>query len=180
LQVTIAKAGIHASLNARCSVLAAANPQYGSYNKHKKPQENIALPDSLLSRFDLLFIVLDNISAQRDRDVAGHVLTMHQLSDRRSAVSEHEEPSLFSRALGGQSSPNDITFSVSFLKKFIYYAKTRVKPVLTEEAAEYISQVYVSVFKYCTYFHCFFKDIEIFVSKVVIVLFQLLHVNWKR
>jgi len=140
--VTIAKAGIHASLNARCSVLAAANPQYGSYNKHKKPQENIALPDSLLSRFDLLFIVLDNISAQRDRDVAGHVLTMHQLSDRRSAVSEHEEPSLFSRALGGQSSPNDITFSVSFLKKFIYYAKTRVKPVLTEEAAEYISQVY--------------------------------------
>ncbi|GJD08980.1 DNA replication licensing factor MCM3 homolog 1 [Galdieria sulphuraria] len=140
--VTIAKAGIHASLNARCSVLAAANPQYGSYNKHKKPQENIALPDSLLSRFDLLFIVLDNISAQRDRDVAGHVLTVHQMPDRHIISSENEESTLFSRALCGQSSPKDITFSVSFLKKFIYYAKTRVKPVLTEEAAEYISQVY--------------------------------------
>ncbi len=49
------------------SVLAAANPAYGQYNRHKKPSENIRLPDSLLSRFDLLFIVLDQLNPEHDR-----------------------------------------------------------------------------------------------------------------
>jgi DNA replication licensing factor MCM3 len=76
--VTIAKAGIHTTLNARCSVIAAANPIYSEYARDQSVGKNIALPDSLLSRFDLLFIMLDEKDPEIDRHVAERVITNHR------------------------------------------------------------------------------------------------------
>jgi len=76
--VSIAKAGITTSLNARTSVLAAANPQYGRYNFNLKPHENINLPPALLSRFDLLFLLLDKHDYDEDMKLAFHVTSVHK------------------------------------------------------------------------------------------------------
>ncbi|CAI5703711.1 unnamed protein product [Peronospora effusa] len=175
--VTIAKAGIHATLNARCSVLAAANPVYGQYNKNKKPQENIGLPDSLLSRFDLLFVVLDRLDRGTDRNISDHVLRMHRYTRPGQEgiplsfeVSSTDQMTLFSESTGDRSDPSKNSIfqkfdpllhgeyqsssyagsgngilKLDFLKKYIYYAKMRYQPVLTDSAIELISEGYAEL-----------------------------------
>uniref|UniRef100_A0A0N5ANB4 DNA replication licensing factor MCM3 n=1 Tax=Syphacia muris TaxID=451379 RepID=A0A0N5ANB4_9BILA len=150
-RVTIAKAGIHAKLNARCSVLAAANP----YNLYKSPMENIGMQDSLLSRFDLIFVLLDEHDPNRDLAVAEHVTKLHRYrepGDADGAVVSSVFETLSTFDLRGDeiSNTNEIyekhkdckrILTMQFIRKYIHMAKA-VKPKLTSEAAEYISECY--------------------------------------
>jgi DNA replication licensing factor MCM7 len=77
--ISIAKAGITTSLNARTSILAAANPLYGRYNKSISAHQNINLPAALLSRFDLIFVLLDTYDKFKDFELAKHIGHVHQL-----------------------------------------------------------------------------------------------------
>ena len=172
--VTIAKAGIHASLNARCSVVAAANPIYGQYDKTSSPQRNVGLPDSLLSRFDLLFIVLDNLSPEHDREISDHVLRMHRYEkpgQEGIPISLSEGAAFNSKALeddeddredmtaqvyqkfnpllhGGYAAAKgkkDELLSTEFIRKYTHYAKSRIRPVMGSEAKEFICQEYAKL-----------------------------------
>ena len=123
--VSIAKAGITTSLNARTSILAAANPLYGRYDTKRSPQENINLPAALLSRFDMIFLLLDRANSDADLELAKHVASVHQT--RRAP----ENTSLKLK-----------TYNEEFLRAYIAYATT-FQPIIPPTLHQYIVSKYV-------------------------------------
>jgi DNA replication licensing factor MCM5 len=126
--ISIAKAGITTILNARTSVLAAANPIFGRYDDLKTPGENIDFQTTILSRFDLIFIVRDTHDRNRDETIAKHVMNLH---------------------MNGQANNNpeaaQSEIPVEKMKRYISYAKSRCAPRLSPEAAEKLSSHFVSI-----------------------------------
>jgi DNA replication licensing factor MCM3 len=159
--VTIAKAGIHCSLNARCSVLAAANPIYGEYQKDIPAAKNIGLPDSLLSRFDLLYIVLDQHDSENDRRIADRVIRNHMFpADVPTIMNVYDdkiiEPEIhaddlqnsqvfekYNTLLHGSIKKDILTRT--FLRKYLHYSKKATTPILTDEATKYISAAWTQL-----------------------------------
>uniref|UniRef100_A0A0N4ZE15 DNA replication licensing factor MCM3 n=1 Tax=Parastrongyloides trichosuri TaxID=131310 RepID=A0A0N4ZE15_PARTI len=164
-KVSISKAGIHAKLNARCSVLAAANPVYGRYNVYKSPMVNIGMQDSLLSRFDFIFVLLDEHEMERDRTIASHVVNLHTYrapgeadgqvlpfgndmqtyTTLNSTKKNKKVESVFEKnqewaAVG----KHDKILSMEFVRKFIHIAK-KSRPGLTQEACDFINEAYAEL-----------------------------------
>jgi len=119
--VTISKANIQASLMAETSVLAAGNPKFGRFEPTQSITEQIDLPPTLINRFDLIFILRDLPDKKQDDAIATHVLNLHQLKEIKPEI------------------------DVDLFKKYVAYAKQKIKPRLTEEAVEEIKNFYVNM-----------------------------------
>ncbi|WOL02199.1 DNA replication licensing factor MCM6 [Canna indica] len=120
--ISITKAGIQATLNARTSILAAANPTGGRYDKSKPLKYNVALPPAILSRFDLVYIMIDEPDDNTDYHIAHHIVRVHQ--KREDALAP--------------------AFSNAELKRYISYAKS-LKPQLSSEAKKVLVESYVTL-----------------------------------
>ncbi|KAJ5980970.1 Nucleic acid-binding OB-fold [Penicillium waksmanii] len=126
--ISIAKAGITTILNSRTSVLAAANPIFGRYDDLKTPGENIDFQTTILSRFDMIFIVRDDHERGRDERIARHVMGVHMGGRGLEEQVEAEIP-------------------VEQMKRYVSYCRSRCAPRLSPEAAEKLSSHFVSIRK---------------------------------
>ncbi|KYK57702.1 cell division control protein 54 [Drechmeria coniospora] len=125
--VSIAKAGIITTLNARSSILASANPIGSRYNPDLSVPQNIDLPPTLLSRFDLVYLILDRVDEKADKRLAKHLLSLY-LEDK-----PHSAPT-----------DNDI-LPVEFLTSYISYARSRIHPTISSEASQELVECYVAM-----------------------------------
>ncbi|KAK0728984.1 MCM2/3/5 family-domain-containing protein [Apiosordaria backusii] len=127
--VSVAKAGIITTLNARTSILASANPIGSRYNPDLSVPQNIDLPPTLLSRFDLVYLILDRADEKTDQRLARHLLSMYLEDKPESAYSS-----------------NDI-LPIEFLTSYISYARQKVNPLISNEAAKELVDSYVEMRK---------------------------------
>src|SRR5438309_2004074 len=141
-RISVAKAGITAVLQARCAVLAAANPKFGRFDEHKYISEQIDLPPALLSRFDIIFSMIDRPQADRDRALAEQILKGHRVGEIR----RRREAGLSSEETQALEEPYTPHFNPDFLRKYVAYAK-RLFPVMTEEAMGIIERKYLEIRK---------------------------------
>jgi DNA replication licensing factor MCM7 len=140
--ISISKAGITTTLNARTSILAAANPLYGRYNPKISPVDNINLPAALLSRFDLLFLILDTPNRDDDERLAQHVTYVHMFSEHPPLEHDPIDPLLMRHyiALARQKRPTvPLTVSEYVVKSYVKLRRQQSDAEASNKFFTYIS-----------------------------------------
>ncbi len=129
--ISISKAGIVANLNCRTTIIAAANPKMGRYDDNLTISENINLQPTILSRFDLIFIVRDRPDDKNDGLIADHILKLHMPEDKLAPGDDFIEAPI----------------EAGFMKKYIRYARAECEPQMTAEASAKIKEFYIKLRK---------------------------------
>ena len=158
--ISVAKAGITTVLNSRSSVLAAANPVFGRYDDFKSASENIDLMTTILSRFDMIFLVRDVREEERDRLICQHVMGVHINNstganadhiggDDDGGMNDHNAAADSPEAIAGNvmrvARSGQGELDVAAMKKYIQYCKAKCSPRLSEEAGEVLISSYVKI-----------------------------------
>jgi replicative DNA helicase Mcm len=137
--VTISKAGIMATLKSRCSILGAANPKFGRYDQSRTIVDQIDFPPPLLSRFDVIFKIIDKPDKGNDDKLAMHVLKAHRVGEIYKSLEQND--------ITGLDIPEEMEFNPpvekEMVRKYVSYAKGKVFPRLSDEAINLLREEYV-------------------------------------
>lgn len=142
-EISVAKAGINATLKSRCAILAAANPKLGRFDEFMPIHEQINMPPALLSRFDLIFSILDKPNKARDTNLATHVLRTHKAGEVSENIARSKKTKFTKREQEGLVENIMPIFPPDFLRKYIAYAKRSIFPVMNSDAVEVLKNYYV-------------------------------------
>lgn len=142
-RISVAKAGITATLQCRCSMLAAANPKHGRFEERGSIADQIDLPPALLSRFDMIFVLTDKPETKKDRNITEHILKAHRRGQMRRNENVNSDDA--ARILDQTSDIKPI-YDVEILRKYVAYSK-RIVPVLSDEATMMIENSYLETRK---------------------------------
>jgi replicative DNA helicase Mcm len=143
--ISVAKAGITATLKSRCALLGAANPKYGRFDMYGDIADQINMPPSLLSRFDLIFIMTDQPEQRRDLAIAEHILKAHSIGE---LIAQHRKtpiPGVTEEYIEQQLTPVKPDIEPSLFRKYVAYAKRSCYPILSTEAKEALVTYYLKL-----------------------------------
>jgi len=154
-QISIAKAGVVASLPARSSIIAAANPKNGKYDMDKTVAENLNVASPLLSRFDLVFILRDDVDVDQDRLVSGSIIGLYREPTSKGFHHSPQKPQLYSdpSSVDEMSMKRRLSWVAStqeplpkdLVKDYISYAREYCMPKLTPDAAAVLKDYFMSL-----------------------------------
>ncbi len=143
-RISVAKAGITATLQCRCSMLAAANPKYGRFEEDTSIADQIDLPPALMSRFDMIFVLTDKPEKKKDTAISEHILSAHQRGQARMIPEGTEIKGVDIKGIMERTSGIKPVYDVEILRKYVAFSK-RLFPVMTDEAAKIIETSYLRI-----------------------------------
>ena len=144
-EVSIAKASITASMKARCSILAGANPKHGRFDEYQPTLDQIDMEPALFSRFDVVLPISDRVNKEKDFEMAAHVLRAHQAGEMAKNVEELRNEHHTIEEVAEKLKPFRKPMNREFIRKYIAYTRKFCFPVMSNESLQQLCEYYTTL-----------------------------------